>query len=90
MKKIRITLDIEIQNLSDEDRAQLSAVSQMFDEYTMADMPGPEEVTAHDVADGIKCALDSREVEQEYIWAGSNLFAKFGLVTIVEAKEVKS
>ena len=81
-KQITLTLRLTLENLSEEEIREQAELCGM-DPEDFAD--GVEEVDAFDLADGISTLLTESEVQQEYIWAGSNLYAQITACEVVSA-----
>lgn len=66
-------------DMSDDDMQEINDA--IKDRY-----PRLSEVDPHEVAEGIICALGSKEeVEREYVWTGSGVYAEFGSISLVKA-----
>lgn len=72
MRKFTITLEVEVSDLSAEELAEGAEQGGCeVDELAKSD-----EVEAYEIADAIATLILEDEVQQEWIWAGSNLYAR--------------
>lgn len=76
-KILTVTMEIEISDLSERERAENA--DQFDDDDTM---PGIEDVEPFEVAD---CIAGSFEIHSDEIFAGSNMFIKAGTGRVVSS-----
>lgn len=80
MKKMFVTLAITIDDLSADELKEAREIASLpADE----ELPGVDEVQTFEITEAIQNMLSSAEVASEWIWAGSNLYAKFEDVSVV-------
>ena len=81
-KEITLTLRLMLEDLPEHEIREQAALCGMEpDEFT----DGVKEVRPHGLGNLICNALTADEMQQEYIWAGSDLYARIASAEIVSA-----